>query len=90
MLIDKKEFDYNGKKYEIRITLENGDLEKGDFIAQAFLNGEPYSKKIPENAMKALAHSLDNNFYKSPFYEIINMTQCNIMQGFNLLSKEQE
>jgi len=84
MVICKKEFEFDNKKYVICIELENNDLANGDFTAQAFLNGKPFSNKVRQNAMKALTGSMENDGI-SPFYDIINMTKCNIKQGFNLV-----
>jgi hypothetical protein len=86
MEICKKEFKLDGNEYEIHIELENDDLAHGDFTAQAFLNGNVYSEKVRQNAMKALIDTMENN-QKNPFYDIINMTECNIKQGFNLKDK---
>jgi hypothetical protein len=81
MDITKTSFHFDAKDYEIRISLENSDLAHGDFCAEAYLNGKLAYKTVRENAMQALAGSMENG--KSPFDNIVTVLKYNIRQDFN-------
>ena len=74
-------YNHAGKGYEIRISLENGDLAHGDFLAEAYCNGILSHTAVRKNAMRALTQSMESG--KSPFNDIVTTLKDNIRNEFN-------
>jgi len=83
VLLKKIGFSWQGQDYEIRVSLENGDLAHGDFIAQAYQNGKVVSDPVRENAMQAITGNMNAPF-KSAYSDIVQLVIANIGQGSNM------
>ena len=74
--MESKEFEFEGKTYEIRITSENGTTQVKAFLDDKPANGYEYSVNIE------VAFSFKNEYGYHPVLELIKTAESDVRNRF--------